>query len=68
MWSRSYTVIFVEFDKIWPRKGKNRMTDAMVRLSNQIFQESDVFYSFRFVERQMNDIFFLTHAEGTARQ
>ena len=46
------------------------MTDAMARLSNSIFQELDVFYSFRYIERQMNENFFLTHAEvhGSALQ
>ena len=33
------------------------MTDAMARLSNSIFQELDVFYSFRYIERQINENF-----------
>ena len=42
------------------------MTDAMARLSNSIFQELDVFYSFRYIEQQMNENFFCTDADGHA--
>ena len=58
----SHTVTVIDFDlsnltKFDHVNVKNRMTDPIVRLSNSIFQESDLFYAFRFIEWCMNEIF-----------